>query len=56
MMVLQLTQSDGKAIAQFFITSSVLAFPSSKPRWVLEWDYSHLVILLLRIRTYHLIA
>jgi len=49
-MVLRLTQRDGKAIMHAVIIASVL--PS---RRVLECDYTHLVLVLLCIRTYHLI-
>jgi len=54
-MVLQLTQSAGKAIIHDFITASVPPFPCPKSPWVLECDYIHLVLDLLCIRTYHLI-
>jgi len=56
-MVLQLTQNDGKPSMHVSITTFVLLFPffSPKPRWALEWDYTHLVLVLLCIRTYHLI-
>ena len=47
---MRLTQRDGKAIMHAFIIASVL--PS---RWVLGCDYTHLVLVLLCIRTYHLI-
>src|SRR5579863_8078709 len=55
-MVLQPTQSDGKATMHVFIAVSVLPFPCSNPRWVLEWDYTHLVLALLCVKTYRLIA
>jgi len=55
-MVLQLTQSDGNAVMHFFITASVLPFPFSKSPWDLEWDYTHLFLVLLCIRTYHRMA
>ena len=55
-MVLQLTQSDGKAVMHVSITASVLPFPCSRLRWVLEWDYTHLVLVLLCIITYRVMA
>ena len=56
MTVLQLTQIDGKAAMHVFITFSVLPFPCSKSLWVLERDYTHLVLVLLCTRTYRLMA
>ena len=55
-MILQLTQSDGKAIMHVFITASVLPFPCPKSRWVLEWDYIHLVLVMLCTITYRAVA
>ena len=54
-MVLQLTQSNGKATMHFCITTSVL-LPCTTSRWVLEWDYTHLVLTLLCIGTYRRMA
>jgi len=55
MMVLWLTKSHGKAIMHVFIIASVLPSPCLTLRWVLECDYAHLVLVLLCIRTHHLI-
>ena len=52
-MVVHLTQRNGKAAVHVFIIASALPFPCPESRWVLECDYTHLVLVLLHIRTYH---